>query len=68
MEDAKKTKNCAHCERELDLGVDVLALQKGVIGPRGFVALDDMELFCCEDCLKAEYTSGDLLKLDRRIP
>lgn len=48
------------------MGVDVIQLQDGVMGPRGFVPLDEPELFCSAECLhdedEPEYT------LPRRIP
>lgn len=59
---------CAHCNRELDLGTDVIGIQEGVIGPRGFVQLEDMQLFCSEQCAKDYIDPVDITKLPRRIP
>lgn len=57
-----------HCQRELDLGVDAIALQHGVMGPRGFVPLEDRVFFCDEDCLEGFATSEEIVKIRRRIP
>jgi len=59
---------CARCGRELDLGVDAVALEYGVIGPRGFVSLDDRRLFCDEDCLRRHLGGDEVERLPRRIP
>jgi hypothetical protein len=47
---------CASCRAKLELGRDVLAVFRGVIGPRGFIPLEDPALVCSEPCL-AEYAA-----------
>ena len=64
MED-KKT--CANCQHDLDVGVDAIKVDKGVIGMRGFEPLETL-LFCSENCLRDYYDLGDLPKAPRRIP
>ena len=64
----RKIRTCANCRRTLDLGVDVLIVQEGVIGPRGIVPLTEGLLFCSEACLKDYYDLSDLQEIPRRIP
>ena len=64
MED-KKT--CANCQHDLDVGVDAMKVDKGVIGMRGFVPLETL-LFCSENCLRDYYDLSDLPKGSERIP
>ncbi len=61
---------CAQCRRELDLGVDVIGIQQGVLGPRGFVHLDERKLLCGELCLEQYVCNGkpEVNELPRRIP
>lgn len=59
---------CGQCRRELDLGVNVYGAQEGVIGNRGFVPLEEMILFCCDECLRDYFAKVDITKLSRRIP
>ena len=67
MEDKKKM-TCGQCRRELDLGVNIYGAHEGVIGPRGFVPLEDMALFCSEECLRDYFGKVDITKLARKIP
>ncbi len=59
---------CDQCRRGLNLGVNVYRAEDGVIGPRGFVSLDQPQLFCCESCLRDFYDDVDVLRLPKRIP
>ena len=61
---------CLHCRRDLDQGVDVLAQQDGVIGPRGFVPLEDMRFLCSDECRDGYFCEpvGERVELSRRIP
>ncbi len=59
---------CAHCHRQLDLGVDTVIFDNGVIGPRGFVPLGKRKFFCDEDCLEHFVSDEDVVRLPRRIP
>ena len=64
-----KKNTCNNCRRELDIGVEVLRVEQGVIGTkRNFVSLDHDKLFCCERCLWEYYDLGDLPSLPPRIP
>jgi hypothetical protein len=57
-EEENKTKECVNCQFELDMGRDAIGVELGVVGPRGFIPLDDKMLFCCEKCVK-EYFNGN---------
>ena len=59
---------CEECQRKLELGVDVLTLEKCVVGPRGIVPLGEKSHFCSEECLTEFYSGNDLPQIDRRIP
>ncbi len=63
-----KAIRCVECQRELTLGVDVLAMTEGVLGPRGFVPLGKSNYICSESCLQERVGNVDIEKLDRRIP
>jgi hypothetical protein len=49
---------CAHCRRELRFGEDVVCVEDGVLGPRGFIDLSQPRFFCDEDCLKDDFDEG----------
>ena len=59
---------CANCVRELDVGVDAIRVDEGVMGMKGFVPLEKTLLFCCEKCLIEYYDLGNLSSMPRRIP
>ena len=59
---------CEECQRKLELGVDVITVEKCVVGPRGIVPLGDGNHFCSEECLIDYYSGSDLIQIDRRIP
>ena len=61
-------KTCAGCDRELDIGVDTIRVEEGVIGMKGFIPLGDAMLFCCERCLKDYVDIDDLPSVPRRVP
>lgn len=66
--ETKKT-ICKNCHRELDIGVEVLRVEQGVIGTKkNFVNLDNEKLFCSEKCLRDYYDLGDLQSMPPRIP
>lgn len=67
-EDSNGVRRCTACDRELPQGVDVTALQDGVIGPRGFVPLEEMSFFCGWACLERHFCDVEVEKLPRRIP
>ena len=63
-EDSKNRKEqgqprCAQCRSELALGVDVTAIRAGVIGPRGFVPLENRRMLCSEECLRQYVCNGN---------
>ena len=66
MEDNKNT--CANCRRELDVGVDAIESQAGVIGLKGFVPLGEILFFCCDRCISEHFDLSDLPKKQPRIP
>ncbi len=59
--------NCTSCRRKFEMGVDVLALEEGVIGGRGFVPLEDVLFFCSEKCLR-QHLADDGYGMAERIP
>jgi len=59
---------CANCNRDLDIGLDAIKVEEGVVGTRGFVPLDHKLFFCCEQCLHEYFDLDDLPGLPRRIP
>jgi len=66
-EEKENSKNrCENCRRDLLLGYDVIAIQNGVIGGRGFVPLDDLAYFCCDRCVRDFYGNG--VEVKPRIP
>ena len=67
MEDEVQ-RRCAECDRPLRLGVDVITLEHGVIGPRDVVPLQDVLLFCGDACLKKSVEDNQVERLPRRIP
>ena len=56
---------CENCGATLQYAVDVLGVQQGVLGPRGFIDVAERVLFCSERCV-AEYYSDPLE--EERIP
>ena len=65
MED-KKT--CANCRRELDVGVDAIRIDEGVIGMKDFVPLDKTTFFCWEECVSKYFDLSSLPSVPKRIP
>jgi len=46
-----KEARCKACGRKLNQGADIVALQEGVLGPRGFIPLEELVFFCSDVCL-----------------
>ena len=72
--ETKPTSNklrCENCNRNIDLGEDLITTEKAVSGPRGIVPLGEISLFCNEKCI-SDYFNGlasdDLPDIHRRIP
>ena len=63
-------RRCAQCRRELDLGADVISIRAGVLGPRGFVQLEERKLLCSDTCLENYVCNGksEVHEMPRRIP
>ncbi len=61
-------RKCAQCDTELHLGREVIGLQTRVIGPKGFVQLEDMEFVCNEECARRYFDDTDVVTMPRRIP
>lgn len=49
---------CASCERDLKEGTDVIGVQDGIIGSRGFVPIKDMLMFCGVSCLRSYFADS----------
>ena len=58
---------CVNCDNEIDLGADVLVIEEGVLGPRGFIPLEK-RLFCSQQCLSEYVCNDDLEEVPRRVP
>ena len=61
-------KPCTNCRRELDIGVDAMRIEEGVIGMKGFVPLDKTMFFCCDKCIRDYFDLGDLPSMPKRVP
>lgn len=59
---------CAQCQRELDVGVDILRVDEGVRGMKDFVPLDNTLYFCCEDCIREYFDLSGLPSIPGRFP
>lgn len=59
---------CAHCQRQIQLGEDVFALEQGVIGPRGLVPLEKPIWFCDGECAERYFSDEEVVQMPRRIP
>jgi hypothetical protein len=62
MEEPESTKKCATCDRSLDLGVEVIRTEIGVMGGQGFVPLEDPMIFCSDKC------ADDYFRLEDSFP
>ncbi len=64
----ENTKTCANCRRELDVGVDAIKIDEGVIGMKDFVPLDKTLFFCREECISDYFDVSNLPSVSKRIP
>ena len=66
------TIRCSKCQRKIEFGEKAFAVEEGFIGPRGFVALESVMLFCSEKCVRDFFQNGngsdEMMKQARRIP
>ena len=54
---------CENCRKTLYQGLDVFQVRRGVIGPRGFIPLEDLT-FCGDRCVSSYY--GDPTDAEER--
>ena len=70
-EASTKSTVCANCRKRIDLGKDLLIVEKGVLGPRGPIPLSEPMTFCSDSCT-SNYFNGisdeDLDQFPPRIP
>ncbi len=59
---------CEECQRKLELGVDLIVVEKCVVGPNGIVPLGEKSCFCSEECLSNYFSNDGLTEISRRIP
>lgn len=59
---------CAQCHDGVRLGVNAWQLAEGVIGPRGFVPLEDPLILCSDDCVRRYFKEHPAYTMQRRIP
>jgi hypothetical protein len=48
-------KTCACCRHKLDIGVDAIRIDTGVIGMEDFVPMEKTLFFCSENCIRNCY-------------
>ncbi len=68
MEEEQETAECVECKKKLELGVSVKAIQDGVIGPNGFVDLEDPIYVCSYECGEKYFSNNEVPSLPRRTP
>ena len=62
---------CDQCRKKVEYGRDVITVERGVIGPRGPIPLDEKACFCSEECVANYFDReprGNLPVLPPRIP
>ena len=52
VENGQSNARCTECQRELSLGEDCIQIQGGVIGPRGFVPVEEPTYLCDHVCAR----------------
>jgi hypothetical protein len=57
---------CATCRQNIDQGRDAYSVQKGVIGTRGFIPLDDSDFYCSVECVRDNFRAS--AQVSHRIP
>lgn len=57
---------CASCQKDVTEGMDVMGVQEGVMGPRGFVPLEEMLILCSKECLRTYF--ADPSDYVQRVP
>ncbi len=61
---------CIECRRDLRQGEDVVGIGDGVIGPRGFVPLEDTRFLCTSECIRDYFCEEGIKRvtLPRHVP
>ena len=61
---------CRQCHCTIQLGEDIVLLQRSVMGPRGPVPLEDPITLCSDVCLRGYVNGTDekIEQLPRRVP
>ena len=59
---------CVKCQRKINMGENVLGVHQEVLGPRGFVPLEKIEIYCSEECVKDNFKDMELPMEEERIP
>jgi hypothetical protein len=59
---------CSQCRRELDVGIDVIKVEEGVMGMKGFIPIEKILFFCCEECIREYFDLSNLPSLPGRLP
>ena len=57
---------CPSCQGEIKEGDDVLSIQEGLLGSRGFVAYQEALIFCSKSCLLTYFNNGN--RTGERVP
>ncbi len=65
-DEENQSTTCEACDRELRLGDDCLAFQRGVMGPRGFVKLKEPK-FVCDFICAEDHFSSDVKVVEKRL-
>ncbi len=68
MSEQESALTCETCARPLRLGSDAISVQRCVIGPRGIVPIEDLRLFCDDECLHDRAAEDEPSPRSRRIP
>lgn len=68
VDDEEHEKKCAGCHSLIHVGRDLIRVQEGVLGTRGFVDLNHELLFCNENCVRDYYADSEVVEMKRRIP
>jgi hypothetical protein len=68
VEGESKRLQCVGCRKELAFGFDVMQAQLGVVGPKGFVDIEDPMHFCSGICMSEYFGGRRLDERPRRVP
>jgi hypothetical protein len=75
MKTREKPLQCIECKETIYLGEEIVGVQSGVNGNRGFVPLEEMRMLCSEECAVDYFndripsaSNGGPIQRSRRIP